>query len=439
MRRGAKAVSGVIVCSILVALAVGMPTGAGAFALTQCEGSDITGEGGGLQLEAELTWTPNFNVSPNPDACNGTQGSLGTPAVNYVATKGSVALKAWSSNEEYGAFPFITKGFAPSTATIKKLENAAKFPARANTLLTIPVAQTAIAIIVHLPSGCKATSTPASGRLVLTNATLEALLRGTATTWSAIADSGDSVSGGSCNPATHITRVVPKEPSDPEGIVKKYLFLIDNAKVFAGTKTWQQISEATKWPEEGADPVSKQANVAEYVAGHASTLGIAWVHAARPLFGEPGHGAGSASFWVEVQDGTNSSSEPIYADPANNGDVEANGNSNCREQSYGNSGKPFPKKLTESWNTVSSEPVEPHYTLCGLTYLFAFNHYSAYSGATLPPTEADARTVHDYARFVVNIEASGGQPIIGAFGTDYSKLPPEIFNIARPEVGTVDY
>jgi hypothetical protein len=358
--------------------------------------------------------------------------------VTYTSTTGSAALKAWATNEEYGVDPFISKGFPPNVATIKKLEGLAKFPARAGTLLTIPVAQTAIAVIVHLPTGCAATSTPASGRLVFTNTTLEELMRGTKTTWSAIADSGDKLSGGSCNPATNITRVVPKEPADPEAIVKKYLFLIDNAKVWKGTKTWQQISEVTKWPEEAADPLVRQLNVAAYVAAHASTLGIAWVHLARTEFGAPGHGAGTSNFWAEIQDGTNAAKEPIYADPANNGDLEENGNSNCKETVYGNGGKPLPA-ATGAWNEVSANTEEPHYTLCGLSYVFALNSYSAYAGAKFPPSEEQARTVRDYLGWVTNVEPEGGQRDIGALGTDYSKLTPEVFAISHPAAGTVNY
>jgi hypothetical protein len=426
-----------VAAAVLAVGAAGSAAPASAFAIGQCTGASIGAEGGGLQAEAEKLWTERFNVTANPDACNGTQGGFGTPTVSYTPTGGKPAAKAWEKKEQFGAFPFISKGFPPSTATIAKLIGVKKHPARAGTFLTIPLAQTAIAVVMHLPTGCTATSTPSSGRLVLGDSTLEAVLRGTTSTWSAIKDSGDTLSGGSCNAATTITRVVPKEPADPEAIVKKLLFHIDSGAVYQGTKTWFEIAEVAKWPEEAVHKVKKELNVAGYVAAHPGTIGIAWVHFARPQFGAPGHGAGSELFWAEVQNGT-SGGEPTYADPSSNGDQEADANSNCRETEYANEGKALPE-VGESWNAVSATLEEPHYALCGLSYAFALSSYSAYSGAAVPPSEEQARTVRDFLHWIVNIEPEGGQPVIGAAGTDYGKLPPAIFNIARPGTELIDF
>lgn len=41
----------------------------------QCSGSNITGQGSSLQKLAQQTvWDPDFNISGNTHACNGTQG-----------------------------------------------------------------------------------------------------------------------------------------------------------------------------------------------------------------------------------------------------------------------------------------------------------------------------------------------------------------------------
>src|SRR5262249_31204440 len=117
---------------------------------------------------------------------------------------------------------------------------------------------------------------------------------------------------------------------------------------------------------------------------------------------------------------------------------ESTANSNCRETAYANEGKALPG-VAESWNAVSATLEELHYPMCGLSYAFALSQYGAFAGAAVPPNEAQARTVRDFLRWVVNIEPEGGQPLIGAVGTDYGKLPPAVFNIARPGTELINF
>src|SRR5271157_5737637 len=70
--------------------------------LGQCEGTFVSGQGGGLQGLAEASWTSEFNLSGTASACNGTQGSHGLPSVSYLTTTGKAALTAWEKKEEYG-------------------------------------------------------------------------------------------------------------------------------------------------------------------------------------------------------------------------------------------------------------------------------------------------------------------------------------------------
>ena len=57
------------------------------------------------------------------------------------------------------------------------------------------VAQAAAALVIHLPTGCSATSTAAAGRLSLDDEDLKKIYEGTDTTWGQLTDGGDTISG----------------------------------------------------------------------------------------------------------------------------------------------------------------------------------------------------------------------------------------------------
>jgi ABC-type phosphate transport system substrate-binding protein len=66
---------------------------------------------------------------------------------------------------------------APSKAQEEEIESHG-----AGKVLTIPVLQAAVAIVVHLPKGCeKVEGGPVPGRLALKDATVEKIFQGTVT------------------------------------------------------------------------------------------------------------------------------------------------------------------------------------------------------------------------------------------------------------------
>jgi ABC-type phosphate transport system substrate-binding protein len=251
MSFSARRLRSACILSAAAVAALVIPGAASATRGVQCSGENVTGQGSSLQkLAQQKIWNPDFNTSKNKAACSGTQGSKAKPTVTYTSTGSGPGLESWGANKHAetnfsGTNAYIGTDEAPNKLQKEEIEkNGLKI-----TLETIPVLQAAIAIIVHLPAKCTATSTSAKGRLVLNNVTLEKIFRGTIKKWSEIKDGGDELKGTGCVSTTTIGRVVREEGSGTTNILKKYMFLVNAGKV-DGTKTWKELSEGaenTKW------------------------------------------------------------------------------------------------------------------------------------------------------------------------------------------------
>jgi ABC-type phosphate transport system substrate-binding protein len=403
---------------------------------TQCSGSTVTGQGSSLQKLAQQTvWNPDFNISGNSHACNGTQGTKAKPEVKYTSTGSGLGLESWGVN---GTVPnyeasnaFVSTDEPPNSTQIGEIDAHGAV----ETLQTIPVLQGAVAVIVNLPEGCTPSSKSAfAGRLVLNNVTLEKIFRGTITKWSEITDSGDKFTGKTCNAETPIKRVVRLDQSGTTHIFKKYLSVINSAAFEtekAENKTWTEVSEGTEnktWPK-AAEVVRPEktgggALVAK-VAETPSSIGYANLADARSnkSFTPPLGGGSKARFWAAIQnDGLGTSGTLTYADPSSNGDKEALANANCVGEQYANGENPFPPpSVLESWNEVTTKVTEKNYTLCGLTYTLAFTEYSKYAGTSLE----EVTTVNNFLRFVLGTGTAkgseAGQVLI--LNHDYLNLP----------------
>lgn len=425
-------------CAVSAAalFAVAAPGAANAAVGTQCSGSNIEAQGSSLQKDAQLNvWNPGFNSSTKSKAaCSGTQGSKGTPKVVYKSTGSGAGLEAWGVNKKapnYTANAFVGTDEPPNETQIKEIEaNETKLVPE--TVETIPVVQESVAVLIHLPANCVATSKKNKGRLELTNVELEGIYRGTIKKWSELNTDGDALSGTGCNPETAIVPVARRDQSGTTHIFKKYLSLINGSTFLTEApkeqnKTWTEVSEGpenTTWPK--ATGVTKPTATGggaliEEVSKTASSIGYANLAEAR-LKGTftPGDGGGpnTATFWAPVQSNGLGTEKPKFEDPAKNKDVAALDEANCANTEYTNSVEPFPPaSVLEPWNEVTTSTTEKAYTLCGLTYDLAFTSYSAYPGTT----EEETTTVHDYLKFVVDSKGGGGQKIIA--GHDYLALP----------------
>jgi ABC-type phosphate transport system substrate-binding protein len=410
-----------------------------------CSGSAIKGEGSSFQKIAQEVWGTNedaFNHSKNPEACNGEQGAGNAPVVTYAPEGSGAGLKAFgvgNTKLEGTRVQFAGTDEAPNQTEKNEIEaHESPLGAAPEAVESIPIVQGSVAIIVHLPTGCTATSTEAPGRLVLNNKTLEAIWKGTVTTWGQLKEGGDKVTAGACETDT-IKHVVRLDSSGTTHIFKKYLSLIgkkkfqtENAsKVIVGKRTWNQISEGpenTSWP--AADAVIRPAHngngeVVAKVAAEPSSIAYANLGDARnnAAFGP----AKAETFWVKLQNnGIKLKHHAVarYADPSDNEELAAKSNANCKEEVYTNGlGSTFPPASTKAlWNNVTTSTVEPKYPLCGLTFDLVLTSYSVFVEA---PTKEEVTSVVDYLKYILNEErvagANGGQVAIE--GHDYERLP----------------
>jgi ABC-type phosphate transport system substrate-binding protein len=394
----------------------------------QCSGANITGKGSSLQKLAQQTvWTLDFNTSANARACNDTQGTGGVPTVTYTSVGSGAGMEAWGINGHAfeGSNGYVGTDEPPNETQKAEIESHKIKPRKENSLETIPVLQGAVAMIVHLPTGCTATSTPYTGRLVLDNVTLEKIWAGEITKWNQITESGDKLKGPSCTTAqkeSTITHVVRLDESGTTSIFKKYLALINEGPVF-GELGWREISEGLAnngdWPGEVTRPEATGGGAeVKKVAETPGSLGYVNLAEARSngSFTPPTGGNNTSTFWAPVQNNGLEQEEETYADPSTNLEKAELANANCESTEYTNGVSPFPPASTlDAWNEVTTRTTEINYPLCGLTYDLTFHEYSKYPGTSLE----EATTVNNYERFV--LAPSAGQVLIKKH--DYLSLP----------------
>jgi hypothetical protein len=394
----------------------------------QCAGANVTGKGSSLQLVAQALWAPDFNTSGDLHACNGSQGTKAKPVVSYTAS-GGTGLESWGVNGGTASFgtsnAFVATDQPPNEAQKAEIEGHGA----AGTLLTIPVTQTSVAIVMHLPEHCVASGGPASGRLAMKDTTFEKVFRGATTKWSEFLNSA-KLTGTGCNKETEVKRVVPQEGSGTTAMLMKFLSVVHGAEVLPGL-TWKQEGEKpgnTTWPAEETHPVLRgvrDEGVAKAVAETSSTIGVVSLSAARAnmAFVPPSGGAGKATFWAELQDWSGTVEGKVeyeYSDPSTNGDSETKASANCEGTHYTNGTKKYPPAAAEyAWNEVTTAEIQTHYALCGFSYILSLSRFNAYPGTT----HTEEATVASYVSFLTDTGTEGGQTLLE--GHDYSILPAE--------------
>jgi len=412
----------------------------------QCSGVEVTGQGASSNSIAQGIWDAQFNTSGDKLACNGSQGSKGKPQVHYTNTGTGAGLESW------GEFGKVTPNYGPTNAfvgtseafdstTISEIESNESTPTP-ETIETVPVLQIATAIIVNLPAGCTASSTPDPGRLVLSQTALEQIFKGDITKWSQITGGGDALSGSGCDPTTTITPVVRFDQSGPTHYLKRFLNLIDSSPLATakGSLTWGELSEGslnTTWPSALAavTPAKKgEAEEDNKVASTPSSIGYGNLAEIRAggKFSKTGEGGpGTARFWVPIES-ENKKGKAKYSDPAENGDVEAASNANCKKTVYSRGSEPFPPPTVEEpWNQVTTSRSEKTYPLCGFGFVLTTTRYSLFPGTS----KAEAQTVHDVLGYIT--DKKGGQAALA--GHDYAPLPKAVMGEAIAGAQAVSY
>jgi ABC-type phosphate transport system substrate-binding protein len=406
----------------------------------QCSGVNIEAKGASFQKSIQLNfWNPQFNTSKAKTACNGEQGSTGKPTVKYTSTGSGAGLKSWGIENEGSEIhfdatnAFISTDDPPNPSQIKEVEKQ-ESTETPESVLTIPVVQGAIAVIMHLPAGCTATSTASTGRLVIGDAELQGIFAGTVKTWGELKAGGDSLTGPGCNEAA-IQPAVRKDESGSTHILMKFMNLINKEPLATakGSHTWAELAEGAlnqTWPT-AAGVVTPAATgggaLATFVATEPGTIGYVDLATARgnKAFGSEG-GAGKPTFWANVEN-ENKKGKAKFADPSVNGENGTVSTANCKKALYSNfsEGKEVafpPPSVTENWNEVTTKTAEKSYPLCGLTYNLAVTKYSLLPGTSA----AEAETVKDYSKFIT--DKKSGQKL--AIEGDYAALPKAVLSIA---------
>ncbi len=481
-RFSARGVISACAVTAACAAAAAAPTAASAFEPSeQCSGANIEGRGSSAQkiIQKEY-WDPDYNTSANAKACNGTQGEDVKPTVKYESIGSGAGLESWGvETNKTGSFKIL---FGPNNAFIgteiapneKQEEEIESHGPPGEKVLTIPVAQPAIAIIFHLPTGCKLEGGPVPGRIAVTQSTLEKIFDAYKkdVEWKEILNGAKfgNLHGKKkeCKGSKDkITRVVREDGSGTTDSFKKFLGEIEPGKVYENAKkeTWDENGEKTantEWPHEGATehPVLRGnggGGLVKKVAENAGTIGYANLADARanaafkPAPGGTG-GSETETFWAEVEN-----SPGHYEEPSTNGEADATANSNCAEVTYTNGSHTFPPPSTEElWNHVVESRTDTDYAPCYITYDLSLTSYEGFEKETFkegtafvePTTEAEALGVSNFLSFelateTVPGEGPGGQNL--AEGHDYigdatsSKPEDNVLKIAREGVAKINY
>jgi ABC-type phosphate transport system substrate-binding protein len=411
------------------ALAFMLPGAATASAEVQ-----IKGQGSTLQEFAQNeTFIPRFNAKHEGEV------------LKYTGTGSGAGLEAWGNGghkAEFNTWEYVGTDQPPNASQKTAIEKAAG----GATVLSIPTLQAAVALIIHLPSGCTSVHSRAkkeTGRLALNDATVEGIFKHTITKWSEIKDEGDELLPAGCEGTAAITRVVRKEGSGTTAIMKKFLYQINDEKV-DGEKTWNNLAEENKnlnWPAETENLVRGEGSpgIVTTVAAEAGSIGyVNLANAYQGAFGK----TGGVDGWAVVEN--KAGKKPTYANPEKPGGKIAKshpkaykeGTSNCAGTIYVNGvGAAFPPKTTEeAWNEVSSTTTEPNYPICGFTYDLSLKGFSSIE-PSLQPTEEQVNVIKKYFTFMINEGAA-----LFHENTDYEGLPtnsnPEksVFAIAKAGV-----
>jgi ABC-type phosphate transport system substrate-binding protein len=414
-------------------------------------GVSITGQGSSLQAPQQINvWTKAFDGASTKDF--GCGGLAGAPTVTYVSSSSGTGLRSWGAEAPAEGEPFVgfeaTNAFIgvdepPNEEQLTALDGQESVqPEGEKSVESIPVAQAAVALIVHLPEGCTASSTTvgAESRLVLTDAELEGIYQGTITKWGELNAGGDKVT---C-PEEPITVVVREDGSGTTHIIKRFLGQLNPSGSFeyetGKSATWGELSEGglnKKWPL--ATKVVKPENKgggeeANKVNSTPGSIGYLNLFEARAKGFENEGANKSNKFWVEVQN-TAKGTKFTYEDPSTTGDEKGSSSSNCNKESYvvAGSTEPFPPENTLlPWDKVTTNPSEKKsYPLCGLTYDIAFKNYFSVPGTT----KGEEETVKQYLQYIT--DKKGGQATLA--GNDYLALPANVLSRADAGAAEINY
>lgn len=434
---------GALFAGLLALLAaLGAVSASGASALgEQCSGSKAQGLGAFLQTQAQQHWSSKgeqgFNDSKDPLACSGSQGSGGTPQVNYVPAGSPAALRHWGAEDgslHVKGFGFLANLIGTDIAPAGPVGEEGTMLARMKSALgsdvaVVPVTQTSIAIAAHPPqlpahSACEVPR--------INNAQLEKVFSGELKNWRQLNAASDPTLGGDCDQA--ITRIVRDDSAGTTYQFKHYLNSINPASLACtgeAKRTWAQLQAPfggetapnAEWPgkaacQEGEGPVTTVSGPGK--EGEFGSLIYVRETPGTITYGSlPEAESHAPKQIIDVHNGVK------FASP-----VKSEGEANCGAAKYVRPAG-WEGGVNLDWSQVyGSDPniggvAKNAYPICTLTYDVA---------ATNRFTEKAATTVHDYLAFAVAKE--GGQAAVRHLG--YYDLPGSIVKAANAAIAQIN-
>jgi ABC-type phosphate transport system substrate-binding protein len=435
---GCSVPSWLLLIGILAAIGLA-PDAASASLGEQCSGASIAGKGTELQQSLQSSWNASFNKASDnsPRACSGTQGAKLKPGVTYSDVPDRTGLEAWGVDGYAADFgvgdAFIGTGEPPNAIEREEIAAHSSLPP-GDSLETIPVLQYPIAIIMRLPSDCRASGTTTDGLIVLKNKWLEEIWRGKIHDWEEIlggSTGNQFMKVAGCKPNTPITRVVNSEGSGPSATLKKYLYLINKEKTIVGTRGWRELAEGAsdvEWPGTVIRPSEgSEEAIVELVAKTPGSIGFVTLATAdkRNLFNHIGGGGRYRERLVAAiqDDGLNAGApSQAYRTPDTN---------LCDDTEYIDPEKGgLPPTIFSLWNGVTANITQPAnaYSLCGLSYDLTLTKYSQYPGTS----EAEATTVNNFLKFALSESIGGGEE-------GKQSLPLPLLEVARRGAERIQY
>jgi ABC-type phosphate transport system substrate-binding protein len=405
-------------------------TAPAASAAVTCEG--INGSGSSLQGVAQGLWGSAFALN--------SKGCTAGISVKYISTSSGSGLACWGVSgtlnkaecgvsgtlDAYIGTDVGPEGPAGTPGTQLTHMDAA---GGGNKVVTVPVAQSAIAIIVTMPVGC-VPKNPQENPRVQVKALEEEWngSKGTLAQQIKFENPGNGWKGTSCQEKLTPTLFARSKGSGTTAGFKRFLDQVNPQHWETFVKTAEE-AESIKWPNqqiktsdgkssEQAEKTFKTPNSMSYVdISDARKAGFN--AAAAQIKAHPTEQGEADSFYVEVQ---NSITELKYIKPE-----EPSGEAACKKAAYKaptSVGPDVDWSHAQQTNSLAGVSGEGLYPICTLTFDLAWHEYGLLPAGTYTNSTNTANAVLQYLTYIVS---GGGQEIAALKGQEhFAALPASI-------------
>jgi PBP superfamily domain len=398
--------------------------GAKTFGL-QCEA--ITGSGTPAQSHLQSTFlssvtTPNCEIKPE---------------ISYIASSSRLGLLEWGASSgmlELGDAGVPSKLDAFVSADVAPEGPASSSGTELNNIndvggpvVTVPVAQSAVAMLVSMPAGCVLGTVaeptveykPLEEEWYTNTNSLEKLVR-----------IGKSAAFTGC-PTKAPTLYARSTANGTTAVFKHFLYQADPAHWIAFVES-DNKAEDTNWPATVSKINATGREEAERVLASENSIGYAELADARAagFSSTPTTKGSHYSFFVQVQ---NASGPTKFAAPEATG-----GASNCKAAEYDTMAEGT--KLTvapntdwsHAWQTKALEGAAEKYPICALTFDLAWQHYKRLDEGSngYGNDEETVNSVFQYFSYMVG----EGQALTKLLTEHYAPLPRELTKLVREGV-----